>query len=221
MTRCFIVASGDLPEPHLLTASLRPTDLLIAADGGANHLHALGLAPHWLIGDLDSAAPPVVADLQARGVPVERHPPAKDFTDLELAVLTAQRLGAREVILLGVLGNRWDHSLANLLLLANPLFANLHLAVWHGRERLWVVRGTPTRPGVLTLSGTPGDTLSILPLLGDVRGVTLAGLAYLLHHDTLALGSTRGVSNVFAATQAVLELHDGTALVIHTPQTVP
>lgn len=216
MTRCFIVASGDLPEPHTLTANLRPTDLLIAADGGANHLHALGLIPHLLIGDLDSATPPMVADLQAQGVPVEQHPPAKDVTDLELALLTAQRLGAHEVILLGVLGNRWDHSLANLLLLANPLFADLHMAVWHGHERLYVVRGMPARPGVLTLAGAPGDTLSLIPLQGDVRGVTLAGLAYPLRHDTLRFGATRGLSNVFDASTAFIEIHDGLALVIHT-----
>lgn len=216
MNRCFIVASGDLPEPRAALADLCAAPLLLAADGGANHLHALGLTPHWLIGDLDSADPAVVAAWRAQGVPVEQHPPAKNHTDLELALLTAQRLGAREVILLGVLGSRWDHSLANLLLLANPLLADLQMTVWHGPDHLRVVRGTPRRPGVLTVTGTPGDTLSIIPLLGDVHGVTLTGLAYPLRHDTLHFGATRGLSNVLTAPQALIEVHDGLALVIHT-----
>ncbi len=42
--------------------------------------------PHLLIGDLDSVSPEDVAELRARNVPVQQFPPAKDETDIELAL---------------------------------------------------------------------------------------------------------------------------------------
>ena len=100
-------------------ASVRAADLVIAADGGARRLLDLRIAPHYLVGDLDSLSQETVARLTSAGCQVQRHPAAKDATDTELAIELALDQGATDIDLVGATGGaRLDHSLANVLLLA-------------------------------------------------------------------------------------------------------
>ena len=59
---------------------------VVAADGGAATALAFGFQPDVVVGDLDSIAAPVLADLQRRGVPIETYPRDKDATDGQLAI---------------------------------------------------------------------------------------------------------------------------------------
>src|SRR5687768_15193697 len=95
-------------------------DLLIAADGGALALLRAGLLPRLVIGDMDSLDAASLAELAERGVELRRYPREKDETDLELALLHAAAAGATAIDILGALGGRWDHTLANVALLALP-----------------------------------------------------------------------------------------------------
>jgi thiamine pyrophosphokinase len=77
-------------------------------------------------------------------VPFNQHPPAKDETDLELALLLAVEQGFnREIWLFGLLGGRLDQTLANVLLLTHPALANTAVTLF-----------TPYRAG---LAGAPAD----------------------------------------------------------------
>ena len=76
-----------------LEVSLLPGDFLVAVDGGLRHLKRLGLKPDLLIGDLDSVDADELAEIEEVGVEVLRFPPAKDQTDLELALDYALRIG--------------------------------------------------------------------------------------------------------------------------------
>jgi thiamine pyrophosphokinase len=60
-----------------------------------------------------------------------------------------------------------------------------------------------------------GSTVSAIPLSPLVTGITYTGLEYPLQDATLALGSTRGVSNVMAATPATLTIREGVLLVVY------
>ncbi|MBL8094200.1 MAG: thiamine diphosphokinase [Anaerolineales bacterium] len=211
-----IVANGILTDAEQLRSLVAAADIVIAADGGGAHLRALGLRPHWLIGDFDSLDATMLADFLALGARVERHPPAKDATDLELALQLAQRLGATRIRIVAGLGGRHDQALANLLLLAESSLAGLDLALLDGAQTLRVLRG----PSALTIAGTPGDTLSILPIGGDAVGVTLEGLAYPLRAARLPLGTSRGISNVLAGTTARIVLETGALVVVHTALSV-
>lgn len=208
--RVVLFANGHLTAPERLRRHLRGDDVIVAADGGARHALALGLWPQWLIGDLDSLSPDEVALLRRRGCAVEQHPRDKDATDLELALATAQRLGAREVLVLGALGGRLDQEVANLLLLAAPAWADLRISLADGGETAWIVRDR------LTLRGRPGDTVSVLALTPQVEGLTYeGGLRWLLDDFTLSFGSTRGISNEMTADEATIRLRRGVLLVIH------
>ncbi len=199
------------PAPRLL-ALLDRADRVIAADGGANWLLAHGRPPDLLVGDMDSVRPEVLQQLQAQGCQIQRYPAQKDETDAELALAAAAALAPHEIAILGALGGRVDHTLANLALLAMPALAGIHTRIWDDTSVLWLAQG------MTEFQGAPGDTVSLLPWGGDARGVVTEGLAYPLRGETLPMGPSRGVSNVLAAPRARITLRAGRLLVVHTPQ---
>jgi thiamine pyrophosphokinase len=211
--RAVIFANGLLGNLEAARQSLHPGDMLIAADGGARHCVSLGLTPDYIVGDFDSLSQAELQQLQQMGAVVHQHPAHKDFTDLELALRLARDLGAEEMLVLGGLGARWDQTLANLLLPAAEAFAGAHIRLLDGSQEVFLLRqGESTQ-----VAGTPGDTVSLIPLGGDALGVTTGGLEYPLRGETLLFGATRGVSNVLLGRAADIRLEGGLLLcvVIH------
>lgn len=207
--RALIFVNGTIDDYPQLARWLRPDDYTIAADGGARHCAALGLRPAVLVGDLDSITPELLADYEKAGVAIERHPPRKDETDLELAVRRAVADGAGEILLLGALGGRLDQTLANLLLPARADWP-VPILLADGTQLARVLRGGET----VTLAGAPGDTVSAVPLSAEVTGITYSGLEYPLTNATLRLGSTQGVSNRMAGESATIRVTSGILLVV-------
>jgi thiamine pyrophosphokinase len=211
--RAIIFANGILTDPAQARAVVQPGDLIIAADGGARHLQALQLTPEALIGDFDSLSAEELAALESSGAQVIRHPARKDYTDLELALEYALARGASQVQILAALGNRWDQTLANLLLAGSERFSGAQINLLDGPQELHLLRAGQT----ITLHGQPGDTLSLIPLAGDAHGITTHDLEYSLKRETLGFGSTRGISNVLLGSSARVELGEGmlVCVVIH------
>jgi len=212
--QAIVLANGSLTDAPRLRARLQgwAGAAVIAADGGLAHAQALGLTVGTVVGDLDSLDPPTRARLQRDDVRLEHHPAEKDETDLELALLTAVRQGADAIAILGAWGGRLDMSIANLLLLLHPALAGIRVELWDGDQTAWVLR-----PPGGEVGGSPGDTLSLIPLGEEATGVTTAGLAYPLRGETLPIGPARGVSNVLEAAQASVRLTAGALLAIHSP----
>jgi len=215
-TQVAIFANGEFTPPPGVENTLKGR-YIICADGGTRHALALALMPHLIIGDLDSVAAEVVRRLESEGTKVLRFPRDKDQTDLELAMGEAIRRGAEDILLLGMLGGRLDQTLANVFLLTLP--------AWDG-ARLWLVDGPDTaylvREGdTLTLSGQPGDTVSLLPLTPTVGGVSTRGLRWALNEATLYFGRTLTISNELISERANVHVETGRMLVIHrtTPAT--
>ena len=119
--RAVLVAGSDL-RGALDVSLLATADLLVAVDGGADALAAVGTVPHLLVGDLDSISLGARARLEAQGVEVLVLPVAKDVTDTEAALRLAVERGADDIVVFGALGGpRLDHLVGNLLLLASDL----------------------------------------------------------------------------------------------------
>lgn len=209
--RAILFANGEMLPGTTILPDWLPADLVVAADGGTRHCLALGLRPDVVIGDFDSLEPELLACLEADGVRLLRYPPNKDETDLELAFLHALGAGMQQIIVLGALGARWDMTLANLLLAAQPGFAAPQVHFFDGNQEICLLRGGQSR----LLHGQPGDTISFVPLGGDAIGITTQGLAYPLTNETLPFGSPRGVSNVLLSAEAQIALADGILACIH------
>jgi thiamine pyrophosphokinase len=211
--RAVIFANGLLGNLNAARQSLRLDDIIIAADGGARHCRRLGLTPHFIVGDFDSLEDVELQAFQEAGVVILQHPARKDFTDLELALRHARSLGVAEILILGGLGARWDQTLANLLLPAAKEFTGVHIRLLDGAQEVFLLRGGESAE----VGGIPGDTVSLIPLGGDARGVTTTGLEYPLTSEILVFGATRGVSNVLMGESGSVRLERGLLLcvVIH------
>lgn len=213
MKRCLIFANGapnDGPMVRDMLAS-SPDALTIAADGGARVAGYFGRLVDIVIGDMDSLEEDEIQRLAVAGTEVVRFPEHKDETDLELALLHAADAGVQWIRIIGGLGDRFDQTLANVYLMGLPQLAELDVALVAGKERLCLLR-----PGSHTLHGAAGDTLSLIPLGGDVTGVTTGRLSYPLKGETLYFGPARGISNVFEEATCQVSLVSGVLLAVHT-----
>ena len=209
-----IFANGISADPSENRRYLAPGDTIICADGGTLHALAMGLTPHLIVGDLDSLPAPVAAEMEAKGVEIQRHPVNKDQTDLELALQLAVQRGAKEILLLTALGGRLDQTLANILLLTRPEWRGVRLRLAEGNQSAWLLRG----PDSLTLHGEPGDTLSVVALSQHLRELTLQGVKWPLNKADVSLGSTLTISNAFVEVEAKIQLAQGIALAIVSGQ---
>lgn len=209
--RTIVVAAGRPTLGRDWQAWVRPGDQVIAADGGAVRALAQGIVPDLVIGDLDSLPARQQRALGARGCRFVVHPRAKDETDLELALAYAAEQGAQEIVILGALGGRLDHTLANLLLLALPQLAGRSVRLVDGPDMVLLLRGGERA----RLEGQAGDLVSLLPLGEDAGGITATGLAWPLECDRLRFAFSRGVSNEMTGTEATVRLDQGLLLVVH------
>jgi thiamine pyrophosphokinase len=211
MKRAFIFANGKVDEPPTILRSIGPDDLIIAADGGIHHSQALGITPHIIIGDFDSLEEEDVSAYERAGVETVRYPRHKDETDLELALQLALKKSVDEVFVIGALGARWDMTIANILLLAYPGFANMRLHLLDGKQEFILLRGKEQ----VKIHSQVGGPVSLIPLAGDALGVTTHGLEYPLTDESLYFGSPRGVSNICLKDHAQIELGEGLLLIIY------
>ena len=148
-----LLADGDAPDRSVLDGVWPGWDaevaIVIAADGGARHAAALGrVIDHW-VGDGDSLGAAGVAELRAEGVRVELVATDKDASDTELALDAATAAGATRITIVGALGGqRLDHALANIGLLAVPELAgrDVRLVAASARIRLVTAPGADGRP---------------------------------------------------------------------------
>jgi thiamine pyrophosphokinase len=201
-----------------MTASPRP--FLLAADGGAARCLAAGWTPDLVVGDFDSLAEEARLELVGGGVPLRVADRAKDESDLELCLLEALAMDigpAGLISIFGALGaERPEHTLANLLLLADPrLDGHDVVLVGHGGRIRRI--GTADGPGRVDLHGKAGDYVSLFPVGGDVEGVTTEGLRFPLDDERLSVGPSRGLSNELLGDRVRLTTRRGCLLVVHTP----
>lgn len=221
-----IISGGSLQKSKRIQKALQGATTIIAADSGANTAVEFGINPSVVIGDLDSITK-TVKDLLHRngaqflGMPTtllslpEGHTKAlnaseKDQTDTELAIDYAVKNGANEILILGgITGDRFDHSIANIFLSTTytiPIrFITSHQVIW-----------TKKGPYQEKIYGEKGDTLSLIPLSAKVTGVTSQHLYYPLKNDSLFFGKPRGISNVLTKATANVSLKEGTLLFVHS-----
>jgi thiamine pyrophosphokinase len=202
-----IFAGG--PEPGRRSAALVPAAaFVVAADSGVDHALALGLRIDVAVGDFDSASASGLETAERAGTRIERHPPEKDATDLELALDLAVAQRPRRILVIGGDGGRLDHLVGELLVLGREAYAGAEIDAILGDATVHVVRGERT------LAGEPGDPISLFALHGRAEGVVTEGLVYPLHGETLEPGSSRGISNLFDGPAARIVVGAGVVLAV-------
>lgn len=199
-----VYAGGDVP-PRSILEDLPEADLVVAADGGYDVAMALGQVIDVVVGDLDSIR---ILELP-RHVLVHRHPPDKDATDLELALDLVLADNPDRVVVVGGTGGRHDHEVGTAALICAPRYAPIDEIDWiSARGKAYVIRSRRI------IHGDIGGTFSLIPIGGDVGGVTTSGLRWRLENEDLPFGSTRGVSNQLIDPIADIRVKTGVLLAV-------
>jgi len=205
--RYVILTGGIPPSKKLLIEHLSDADKLIGVDGAADVLVQYDITADVLIGDFDTANEQCVRQLQEGGAKVLRLNTEKNETDTEAAVNYAIENGADTIVMLGAIGTRVDHTQSNIMLLLRAHMANVDARIIDENNALLVSNS------VVTLCGTPGQTVSILPLTGNVR-VSATNLYYPLDDLELCFGSSRGISNIMKQFTSRISISGAYALII-------
>jgi len=203
--RGIIIAGGEIGNSDRCRAIIKNDDMIICADSGYYHVAAMGVEPHAVLGDFDSAD---YDEVKCNTKLL--FPSGKDETDTELAVRYALEQGCDKLVFLGLMGGRVDHALVNVFILADMLNRGIDAYIFDGTSYIYI---TDSR---IDVKGKLGDLLSVIPITPKVTGITNGGLEYPLNDFDMEMGFSRGVSNVFVQEDAFVEIKSGMVLVVTT-----
>lgn len=186
---------------------LNYVDQIICADGGIRHSIKLSRIPNIVIGDFDSTSIEEKKYIDENNIPTKKFKKDKNNSDLALAVDFAIDAGATNIIIFGALGNRWDHSVGNLLLPQQNKYSGIDFEYWENGEHFYFIHD------VLTLNIEPKTNISLFPL-SNCENISTNGLIYPLINENLPLGTTRGLSNIATQNNIRISIGDGLLLCI-------
>ncbi len=215
--RALIFANGDLKSGTMLDRTFEDLrnsgdkHMIVAADGGARLAKKLDFAIDLLIGDMDSLTEDDLKAIDASGAEIKRVSPEKDETDLELALKIVIERGVNWIRIIGATGGRLDQLLGNVHLLTLPYLCDVDVRLIAGEQETRLLSA-----GEHVINGNEGDTVSLLPIGGDVLNIKTENLQYPLNGEPLFFGPARGISNVMLADSARVTFDAGRLLLIHT-----
>ena len=205
MPNAVILANGFPPSRETLARALARSSLFVCSDGGANIARDLGVTPHAIVGDLDSAITETLAHFH--DVPVVRDADT-ERTDTEKALEWVLAQDTFEVVtLLGASAGRLDHVLGHVSLLRRYQ-QRTQLIMEDDVERAWLASGTAA------IEERPGTVVSFFAVGAPAEGVTTDNLQYRLRDSRLEMGIQDSVSNVVVASPASIRIARGELLVI-------
>ena len=203
-----VVSHGEIKDYGYIGSIMKDCDFIVCADGGGEHVIRCGLMPDALIGDLDSIGQETLEKISNSHCIIVKYPRSKDYTDTQLAINYAIENGADDIVLLGSIGDRLDHSLANIFLMVKLVEQGIRACAINEKNSVYIIKDK------IKLKGKIGDLVSLLPIGGDVRGISTHGLSYKLEGKNINMGDPLGISNVFICEDVQIKIESGYLLVI-------
>lgn len=204
MARCVILGAGPIQDYQTSRSFLQQDDFILCADGGYAHARKMGLLPDLLIGDFDSMRIPEDA-----GCEIDSYPPEKDDTDMLLALKSGLERGFRNFLILGGLGGRLDHTVANFTVLAYAAAHHAKAVLRDEKNAVILLRNAE-----MAIPPCPGFKMSVFPYGGSAHGVSLRGVKYPLKDYDMDPYCTLGVSNEILPSGAAVSVKRGTLLLL-------
>ncbi len=200
--RALIVSGGTLSEPAFYRRVAENVSLVVCADGGYLNCEKLGLIPDVVIGDFDSVDRARVFAKTVFELPTE-----KERTDTHECVCYCIEKGCTEILLIGGIGSRMDHTLANIHLLSFALQHGVQMKIMNEHNEIFLIDQTAEIPR------KEGWHISLLPLF-PADGISSEGLYYPLHQASMDIGNPYGVSNEFTKDAANVNVEKGQLIAI-------
>ena len=202
-----LIYTGGKVHTDAVTECPEEGDLVIAADAGYRTAETFGAVPQILVGDFDSLGEPNAPD----GCEVIRVPAEKNHTDTHLAVEIALERGAREIVIVGGLEGRLDHTLSTVAILESLAEKHKTALITNGKCRVRFVRN-----GGVILGRSQYRYFSLIAADPVVKGVTVEGGKYPLKNAKLSRTFQFAVSNEIEGNCALIEVKRGGIWIIES-----
>lgn len=211
MKKCIILANGKSPKKNIISLfKKRGFDALICADGGANSAMKMNLIPDVIIGDLDSISTKALHEFRSVSKVVEIK--RQNDTDVEKCLKNAINEGFDEVLLMGVTGNRLDHTFCNLGIVLK-FFSQISISLIAENSFLRPIKGK------VKLKSFVGETISLYGIDKKTKIIS-SGLKYPLKNIPLPFGVKESTSNVATKNIVDLKISNGIVFVIRDLNTM-
>lgn len=208
--RIAILSGGTVNNLQWLSGILDHTDRIICVDGGSKYASSLGIVPYMVIGDMDSICPDELDRFTGLGVIIKKYLPEKDDSDTALALAETLAQNPTEILFLGAVGTRLDHTMANIHLLRTAAKNGVQAKLINEHNEISLIA-----PGQIeVVEGSPGDLFSLLPLTTEVTGIRVQGARWPLEDATFEIGNPYGLSNRLAAERVNISIKSGLVLLI-------
>lgn len=208
MKRCVIVGGAGIKEYDRARAALRADDVFVFCDSGLKHMDALGVKPDLIVGDFDSHKNP---QLDAETIVLPRE---KDDTDTVFAAKEMMKRGFGDFLLIGVIGDRLDHTLANLSILLMLDTAGKQAKALDDFSEMEIISAKAGRAGRASIKESY-PFFSLLNITGEAEGITIRGAKFPLEDGRIDCDYQYAVSNeVLPGQTAEVTIERGRLLLI-------
>lgn len=208
MKRCVIVGGAGVKEYEKVRCALREDDVFVFCDCGLKHMEALGVKPDLIVGDFDSHENP---HMEAETIVLPR---AKDDTDTVFAAKEMMKRGFEEFLLVGVIGDRLDHTLANVSILLMLDTAGKRAKAIDDFSEMEIISAAEGRPGRASIEDRY-PYFSLLNITGEAGGITIRGAKFPLENGQIDCDYQYAVSNeVLPGKTAEVTIEKGRLLLI-------
>lgn len=210
-TKTLIVSGGNVEKETFDKIYLNNKfDNIIASDRGLEVLDKYNITPNYIIGDFDSIDKKILDKyINNKDIIVKELNPEKDYTDTHMAIKLALELQSTDITILGAIGTRIDHTIANMHILKETLANNIECKIIDSKNEIQLIN----KKTILKLNDNY-KYISLIPLTTIARGITLKGFKYSLKDATLEIGHSIGVSNEQIEDYAEIDLKEGILILI-------
>lgn len=205
-----IVSGGEL-NINFLKTFIKNNNInnIIAVDKGLEALDKNEILPNYIVGDFDSIDKDILLKYINMNMKIVKLNPEKDYTDTHTALKLAIELKSSSIYILGAMGKRIDHALANIHILKEALDSNIECKILDSNNEIQLIT-----TGKHSVENSEYKYISLIPLTTKVDGVTLNGFKYPLNNATLEIGHSIGVSNEMIENIATIEIKSGILIMI-------
>ena len=203
-----IAAGGTGLKSELLLELCKDADVIVAADSGIYNLKEDMCKVDFLIGDFDSIFDKSLFEDLSQSIQVIEFPVEKDKTDTEVAIDFLVEKGCFEIVIIGAIGSRMDHSISNIYLLRAFHKMGIRIKIIDNNNEISYLCGEKQ------LIKEMGYYYSILPVGPEGITVTLEGFHYPLEKELIQYGSSLGISNYIEEDVGRITVHNGEGFLI-------
>ncbi len=207
-----IVTGGEINKNFLKKhLKINKYDIIIAVDKGLETLDILNINPNYVVGDFDSIDKTILRKYENTQIEIIKLNPEKDLTDTHSAINLAIGLKSKKIIIIGAIGTRLDHTIANIHILKLAIDKGINIKIINETNEITLINNS-----IKIYKDQNYKYISLIPLTTTVENITLKGFKYPLTKRTLYIGDSLGISNEQLQQEGEIQLEKGILILIRS-----